>query len=176
MKMTMKLVRKRRFGLYFDTEKATIHAALNCVQVTQEIWPKLTNIVCRHLYATLSNLYSTVFLRIPPSKCEHGGTQKANEAYHHLLWKRCQKEKFCRTTRIKLAVAISTIGFNDGEVGLTPAFQQIGLFSSPHHRRYAQEADARRVKKSNQMVFSVNGEKTNNLEQIDIIMRGHSEY
>lgn len=90
------------------------------------------------------------------SKCVHGGTQNANEAYHSMLWARCPKTIFCGDTRLKLAVAVSTLSFNDGERGVISAFQQMGLTISYNQVRYASAMDSKRIKKSNQAISENN--------------------
>ena len=37
-------------------------------------------------------------------KCLHGGTQNANEAFHHLIWQRCPKTTFVGRKRLEIAV------------------------------------------------------------------------
>lgn len=55
-------------------------------------------------------------------KCVHRGTQNANEAFHHVIWERVPKEKFCGAKRLKLGVSVATVGFNDGEKGIAAVF------------------------------------------------------
>ena len=50
------------------------------------------------------------------------------------------KTKFSGDTRLKLAVAISTLPFNDGEWGIVSAFQQMGPSISDN--QYASTMDS----------------------------------
>lgn len=110
---------------------------------------RLPSFVCDYIKPVFTRLSSDELL----SKCTHGGTKNANEAYHHLLWARCPKEKFCGKSGIELATSISTITFNDGECGLSRAFADMGLSVGRYHALYAQEFDTRRVVKA---YFSAN--------------------
>jgi hypothetical protein len=60
-------------------------------------------------------------------KCEHGGTQNANESFHHIIWKRCPKSVFVGRKRLETAVANATIVFNDGEYARTLIHDKLGL-------------------------------------------------
>ena len=75
------------------------------------------------------------------SKCLHGGTQNANEAFHHLIWSKCPKEAFCGRRRIELAVAAETTVFNERQHDIVDMFKAIGLTVGHHHVTYAAKTD-----------------------------------
>ena len=58
------------------------------------------------------------------SKCTHGGTQKSNESFHHLIWNRCPKSVFVGRMRLEVAVYDAAIVHNEGEMGRLPIFQK----------------------------------------------------
>ena len=57
----------------------------------------------------------------------HGGTQNANESYHHLVWDRCPKAVFVGRDRLEIAVADATTVYNEGESGRLDVFRELGL-------------------------------------------------
>ena len=61
------------------------------------------------------------------SKCTHGGTQKSNESFHHLIWNRCPKSVFVGTMRLEVAVYDAAIVHNEGEMGRLPIFQMLSF-------------------------------------------------
>ena len=75
------------------------------------------------------------------SKCLHGGTQNANEAFHHLIWSECPKEAFCGRRRIELAVVAETTVFNERQHGTVDIFKAMGLTVGHHHVTYAAKTD-----------------------------------
>ena len=60
-------------------------------------------------------------------KCTHGGTQKSNESFHHLIWNRCPKSVFVGRMRLEVAVYDAAIVHNEGEMGRLPIFQMLSL-------------------------------------------------
>ena len=60
-------------------------------------------------------------------KCTHGGTQKSNESFHHLIWNRCSKSVFVGRMRLEVAVYDAAIVHNEGEMGRLPIFQMLSL-------------------------------------------------
>lgn len=109
---------------------------------------RLPPFVCNYMRPVFERLSSDELL----TKCTHGGTQNANESFHHLIWARCPKEKFCGIDRIKLATAVATITFNDGEVGLLDWYKHMGLNTGTYHVNYASNFDRNRVQQANRAV------------------------
>lgn len=92
------------------------------------------------------------------NKCTHGGTQNANEAFHHIIWQRVPKEKFCGAQRLRLGVSMATLSFNDGERGIIAAFQAMGLPITSNQSQYAIKIDNNRLRNANKAVAE--GSKT----------------
>ena len=89
------------------------------------------------------------YAQLSPVSPTHGGTQNAIEAFHHLIWARCPKEKFSGIDRIKLATAVATVTFNDGEIGLLDWYNQMSLNTSTRYMNYASNFDWNRVQQAN---------------------------
>lgn len=106
---------------------------------------KLPSFVCELIKPVFERLSSEELL----TKCLHGGTQNANEAFHHNMWARCPKEIFVGLKRIQLATATATIVFNDGESALIGAFEQMGIPAGINHYEFAMKADSTRVADAN---------------------------
>lgn len=83
------------------------------------------------------------------TRCLHGGTQYANEAYHHIIWNRCPKEVFVGIKRLELAVGTATLIFNDGERLLVTMFEEAGLPVGRYHLEHAKSSNTKRVKRAN---------------------------
>lgn len=98
---------------------------------------KLPRYICNPMKPVFQKLSSDELL----SRCTHGGTQNANEAYHHVLWNRCPKEKFVGLPRLQLAIADSIIVFNDGEMGRLDVFRKLGLRVGHNQEIYAKSVD-----------------------------------
>ena len=64
-------------------------------------------------------------------KCKHGGTQNANEAFHHLIWQRCPMVGFVGRKRLEIAVANATIVYNDSEQAREKLYEHLGLKPGP---------------------------------------------
>lgn len=88
-------------------------------------------------------------------KCIDGGTQNANEAFHHCIWERVPIEQLCGVQRLALGVNIATVSFNDGEQGVAAVFQAMGVPVTPNHCDYAM-TDKKRVLKANIAVSEPN--------------------
>ncbi|CAF3403108.1 unnamed protein product, partial [Rotaria socialis] len=62
------------------------------------------------------------------------GSQNANEAFHSLLWTTAPKQRFCSSTILRAALALSTIIYNDGYDSLeklfADVFSSVGYFSA----------------------------------------------
>lgn len=112
---------------------------------------QLPNYICNMMLPTFEKLSSNDLL----SRCVHGGTQNANESYHHVLWNKCPKEKFVGKTRLSLAVADSTVLFNDGEIGRLNIYKRLGLKVGKFQHRHAISADKLRVEKAQRAVLPV---------------------
>ena len=56
----------------------------------------LPSFVTQAIKGVFEELSSPTILR----KCLHGGTQNANEAFHHLIWQRCPKSVFVGRRRL----------------------------------------------------------------------------
>ncbi len=67
------------------------------------------------------------------SKCLHGQTQNANEAYNPIIWNRCPKTVFVNRTVLELSVFSATISFNDGFKGLRTVFSKLGFVDPGHY-------------------------------------------
>ncbi len=67
------------------------------------------------------------------SKCLHGQTQNANEAYNAIIWNRCPKTVFVNRTVLELSVFSATISFNDGFKGLSTVFSKLGFVDPGHY-------------------------------------------
>lgn len=111
---------------------------------------KLPPYVCELIRPVFERLASDELL----AKCTHGGTQNANESFHHCIWARCPKTKFSGAQRIRLATAVATVTFNEGEIGLLEWFDAIGLGFGVNHLPYAQSADMNRVDKADKAVLT----------------------
>ena len=61
------------------------------------------------------------------NKCKHGGTQNANESFHHLIWQRCPKSIFVGRKRLEIAVADATIVYNEGEQAREAIYDKLGI-------------------------------------------------
>ena len=61
------------------------------------------------------------------SKCLHGGTQNANEAFHHLIRQRCPQVVFVGKKRLENAVNSACVIYNDGELERGKLFELLGL-------------------------------------------------
>ena len=109
---------------------------------------KLPPYICDIIKPVFERLSSDDLL----SKCTHGGTQNAKEAFHHIIWQRVPKEKFCGTQRLKLGVDMATLSFNDGERGVAATFGALGLPITSNQWQYAVQFDANRVKNANRAV------------------------
>ena len=105
---------------------------------------RLPKFVCDLMRPVFERLASDDLLE----KCLHGGTQNANEAFHHTLWAKCPKEKFAGRSRIQLAASIATLTFNDGEASLVPAFKLWLYLPTARPIEFAKKADNKRVEDS----------------------------
>ena len=81
-------------------------------------------------------------------KCKHGGTQNANEAFHHLIWARCPKTVFVGRKRIDIAVAQAKGVYNYGESSRQKVFDILGLPVGSYTKCGHRLMDKRRVVKS----------------------------
>ena len=56
-------------------------------------------------------------------KCQHGQTQNVNESLNNLIWTRCPKRVYVGNSVFKTSVASAVVTYNDGAMGLIPAFK-----------------------------------------------------
>lgn len=116
---------------------------------------KLPAFICKLMQPVFERLSSQDLLE----RCVHGGTQNANESFHHIIWSYCPKEKFAGQKRIEFAVNVATMSFNDGERGLLPLFARAGLRIGKYHEQHAKAKDNARVKKAEQACTVRNKQK-----------------
>ena len=86
------------------------------------------------------------------SKCLHGGTQNADESYHHLVWDRCPKAVFVGRDRVAIAVSDATIVNNEGELGRLDVFRNLGLSVGKFQKCGFRNLDLRRVKSAEKQI------------------------
>lgn len=127
---------------------------------------RLPSYICALMKPVFDRLSSDSLL----TKCTHGGTQNANESYHHVLWNHCPKEKFVGRQRLELAVADSTIVFNDGELGRLKVFQHLGLRIGRHQQQYALSVDSKRVATAKEAVnpVTISNRKSKNIHKAPV--------
>ena len=65
------------------------------------------------------------------SKCLHGQTQNANEAFNNCIWRKAPKDKFVARRTLEVAVASAVIHFNEGGNGMLQVFNNCGI--APGH-------------------------------------------
>lgn len=83
------------------------------------------------------------------SKCLHGQTQNANEAFNGLIWKRCPKTTYVSKYVLEIAVNSAVINFNGGFVGLAAVFNELGIELGCQTQRGFVQYDNNRVKRMN---------------------------
>lgn len=103
---------------------------------------KLPSFVMEEIKSVFEDLSDDRLLK----KCLHGGTQNANESFHHLVWERCPKSVFVGRDRLEIAVRDATIVFNDGEVGKYAIFRKLGLYVGEFMKVGFRDLDYRRIK------------------------------
>lgn len=65
------------------------------------------------------------------NKCLHGQTQNNNESINNVIWKKCPKTVYVSRKILEIAVNSAVIEFNDGNIGIKPVFEQLGLNVGP---------------------------------------------
>ena len=93
----------------------------------------LPSFVLDEMRPVFESLTSTELL----SSCTHGGTQNVNESFHHLIWSLCPKEIFLSWRRMEIAVSSATLQFNEGKDSKLAVCDNLGLFHSSYHQKYA---------------------------------------
>ena len=106
---------------------------------------RLPEYVCEEMRHIFEDLSSDVLLL----KCLHGGTQNANESFHHMIWERCPKEIFVSKDRLEISVDDATIVYNDGEMGRLDIFKKLNLSIGRHQIAEYYRLDKVRVKSAN---------------------------
>ena len=61
------------------------------------------------------------------SKCLHGNTQNANEAYNGLIWARVPKRVFVSKSTLEMGTYSAILAYSDGEKGVISVFRHFGL-------------------------------------------------
>jgi len=79
-------------------------------------------------------------------KVLNGGTTNGNESFHRIIWNICSKKRFHIRTRIKAAVNLATIIYNDGFIGILPIYKSLGIPPNTAVRKIMERIDHERVK------------------------------
>ena len=74
-----------------------------------------------------------------------GGSQNTNESFHNVIWTRCPKTTFVGRSRLELAVAEATVVYNDGEVGMMPIYNKLGLSCGTFTVNEMKRIDSKRI-------------------------------
>ena len=106
---------------------------------------RLPEYVCEEMRSIFKDLSSDELLH----KCLHGGTQNANESFHHMIWERCPKEIFVSKDRLEISVDDATIMYDDGEMGRLDIFKKLNLSIGRHQIAEYYRLDKVRVKSAN---------------------------
>ena len=61
------------------------------------------------------------------SKCLHGRTQNANEAFNHIIWKKCPKSVYVGRSTLELGVSAAVLGYNEGAEGVFSVLDKLGI-------------------------------------------------
>ena len=101
----------------------------------------LPSFVLDEMRPVFESLTSTELL----SRCTHGGTQNVNESFCHRIWSLCPKEIFVCWRRLEIAVSSATLQFNEGKASKLAVCDNLGLFHSSYHQKYASMMDKLRV-------------------------------
>ena len=101
----------------------------------------LPDFVCETIRPVFERLTSSELLE----KCAHGGSQNSNESFHQIIWQHCPKTGFNGLERLRLAVAESTIVYNDGETGRLPVFTAMGMPQGHYTKLCFRDLDHARV-------------------------------
>ena len=80
------------------------------------------------------------------SRCLDGTTQNPNEAFNHIVWKKCPKDTFVSKKVLDIGVASAVIHFNDGFGGFQKLFARLNLNIGVYGQHGAVEKDSQRVK------------------------------
>ena len=66
------------------------------------------------------------------SKCLHGQTQNANEAYNQILWQKCPKITFVSREVVEWCAYSAIFSYNDGTLGIGKVFENLGFPSGAY--------------------------------------------
>ena len=116
---------------------------------------KLPSFVMEEIKSVFEDLSADTLL----GKCLHGGTQNANESYHHLVWDRCPKAVFVGRDRLEIAVFDATIVYNEGGSGRLDVFRKLGLSVGRFQKQGFRDLDLRRVKSAENQEKTVTKQK-----------------
>ncbi|XP_059166973.1 uncharacterized protein LOC131949201 [Physella acuta] len=122
---------------------------VNCGEwCTGQIKNMLPNFVMEIIKPVFVELSSDTLLK----KCLHGGTQNANEAFHHIIWEKCPKVTFVGKDRLEIGVFDAVIVYNEGEMGRLAIFRSLGLNCGYHCISAFKKFDTTRIKAAQKFI------------------------
>ena len=82
-------------------------------------------------------------------KCLHGQTQNVNESLNGIIWTRCPKRVYVGRNIVEIGVSSAVINFNDGNLGLLPVFEKLGIDCGHSTHVSLRETDKDRIYEMN---------------------------
>lgn len=119
----------------------------NRAQAKQQVPPKHSSrtFISNDVFKAIMPIYQRLSNSELLSRCLNGGTQNDNESFHHLLWTKCPKSKFCGLNKLKLGIFQAVSTFNHGifhsfsnqlkHIGVKPNTASIKFFKSLDQKR-----------------------------------------
>jgi hypothetical protein len=107
---------------------------------------KITTLVSTSAFKAIMPTYQKLASEELLSKCVDAQTSNDNESFHHMLWTRCQKHKFCGLRKVEIATWQTVCAYNHGMFSsVEKQLEKAGIKLSSKGKHFFVASDKKRL-------------------------------